>query len=68
MLKKATPQCELGCVVPMHREVAHGTLRSALKLAGVAPEGMFHDRKSEAGDAPFAGARAAEHPQNRERI
>lgn len=27
-----------GCVIPMHREVAHGTLRSGLKMAGVTPE------------------------------
>jgi len=38
VLKKVTPQGERGCVIPMHREVAIGTLRSALKLAGVSPE------------------------------
>jgi predicted RNA binding protein YcfA (HicA-like mRNA interferase family) len=38
VLKKGTPQGERGCVIPMHREVALGTLRSALKLAGVSPE------------------------------
>jgi predicted RNA binding protein YcfA (HicA-like mRNA interferase family) len=37
-LKKVTPQGERGCVIPMHREVALGTLRSALKMAGVSPE------------------------------
>jgi predicted RNA binding protein YcfA (HicA-like mRNA interferase family) len=31
VLKKVTPQGERGCVIPMHREVALGTLRSALK-------------------------------------
>jgi predicted RNA binding protein YcfA (HicA-like mRNA interferase family) len=35
VVKKVTPQGELGCVIPMHREVAIGTLRSALKMAGV---------------------------------
>jgi predicted RNA binding protein YcfA (HicA-like mRNA interferase family) len=38
VLKKVTPQGEHGCVIPMHREVALGTLRSALKMAGVSPE------------------------------
>jgi predicted RNA binding protein YcfA (HicA-like mRNA interferase family) len=38
VLKKVTPEGERGCVIPMHREVALGTLRSALKLAGVSPE------------------------------
>ena len=30
VLKKVTPLGERGCVIPMHREVAIGTLRSAL--------------------------------------
>ena len=38
VLKKITAEGERGCVIPMHREVAPGTLRSALKLAGVSPE------------------------------
>jgi predicted RNA binding protein YcfA (HicA-like mRNA interferase family) len=38
VLKKVTSQGERGCVIPMHREVALGTLRSALKMAGVSPE------------------------------
>jgi predicted RNA binding protein YcfA (HicA-like mRNA interferase family) len=38
VMKKATPEGERGCVIPMHREVALGTLRSALKMAGVSPE------------------------------
>ena len=38
VLKKITADGERGCVIPMHREVAPGTLRSALKLAGVSPE------------------------------
>ena len=38
VLKKITPNGERGCVLPMHREVAPGTLRSALKMAGVSPE------------------------------
>jgi predicted RNA binding protein YcfA (HicA-like mRNA interferase family) len=38
VLKKLTPEGERGCVIPMHRKVALGTLRSALKMAGVLPE------------------------------
>jgi predicted RNA binding protein YcfA (HicA-like mRNA interferase family) len=38
VMKKVTPHGEIGCVIPMHREVAAGTLRSALKLAGVSIE------------------------------
>ena len=35
VLKRATALGERGCVIPMHREIAAGALRSALKLAGV---------------------------------
>ncbi len=35
VLKKKIPSGEIGCVIPMHREIAAGTLRSALKMAGV---------------------------------
>jgi predicted RNA binding protein YcfA (HicA-like mRNA interferase family) len=38
VMKKITPDGERGCVIPMHKEVALGTLRSALKMAGVSPE------------------------------
>ncbi len=38
ILKKVTPSGARGCVIPMHREVAIGTLRSALKMAGISPE------------------------------
>lgn len=38
VLKKITAHGERGCVIPMRREVALGTLRSALKMAGVSPE------------------------------
>jgi predicted RNA binding protein YcfA (HicA-like mRNA interferase family) len=27
-----------GCVIPLHKELAIGTLRSAIKQAGIAPE------------------------------
>lgn len=32
-----------GCVVPMHREVAVGTLRSAIKQAGITPEDFLKE-------------------------
>ena len=38
VLKKNVPEGQRGCVIPMHREIALGTLRSALKMAGVSPE------------------------------
>jgi predicted RNA binding protein YcfA (HicA-like mRNA interferase family) len=38
VMKKSTPSGEVGCVIPMHKEIAAGTLRSALKMAGVSVE------------------------------
>ena len=38
VMKKVTAEGERGCVIPMHKEVAPGTLRSVLKMAGVSPE------------------------------
>lgn len=38
ILKRQTPAGEVGCVVPLHRELAIGTLRGILKLAQVTPE------------------------------
>jgi predicted RNA binding protein YcfA (HicA-like mRNA interferase family) len=35
VLKKQTPEGEIGCVVPLHRELAIGTLRGILKQARV---------------------------------
>jgi len=35
ILKKQTPNCEIGCVIPLHRELALGTLKSILKQAGI---------------------------------
>jgi predicted RNA binding protein YcfA (HicA-like mRNA interferase family) len=37
VLKKQTPEGEVGCVMPLHRELAIGTLRSVLKQAKVTP-------------------------------
>jgi predicted RNA binding protein YcfA (HicA-like mRNA interferase family) len=38
VLKKQTPEGEIGCVVPLHRELAIGTLSSILKQAKITPE------------------------------
>ncbi len=35
VLKKLTPAGDVGCVVPLHSELAPGTLRGLLKLAKV---------------------------------
>jgi predicted RNA binding protein YcfA (HicA-like mRNA interferase family) len=37
-LKKKTSAGDIGCVVPLHRELALGTLRSILRQAAVTPE------------------------------
>jgi len=38
VLKKQTPEGEIGCVVPLHRELAIATLRGVLKQAKVTPD------------------------------
>lgn len=38
VLKKRTREGEIGCVVPLHRELAIGTLRSVLKQAKITIE------------------------------
>ena len=38
VMKKSTDMGNVGCVVPMHREVAIGTLRSILKQAHLSQE------------------------------
>jgi predicted RNA binding protein YcfA (HicA-like mRNA interferase family) len=38
VMKKSTPEGSIGCVVPMHNEVAIGTLHSILKQAKVSTE------------------------------
>jgi predicted RNA binding protein YcfA (HicA-like mRNA interferase family) len=38
VMKKITPEGAVGCVVPMHREVATGTLHSILKQAHLTSE------------------------------
>jgi len=38
VLRKRSPEGDVGCVVPLHRELAVGTLRGILRQAGVTPE------------------------------
>jgi predicted RNA binding protein YcfA (HicA-like mRNA interferase family) len=38
VVMKKMPEGTSGCVVPMHRELAVGTLRGILKQAGISPE------------------------------
>ena len=38
ILKRETAQGAVGCVVPLHRELATGTLRGILQQANVRPE------------------------------
>ena len=38
VLKKRAPEGDVGCTVPLHRELAIGTLRGILRQAKVAPQ------------------------------
>jgi len=38
VMKKTTPEGSIGCVVPLHRELAVGTLRGILRQAQVTPD------------------------------
>ena len=38
VLRRDLPEGTTGCVIPLHRELAIGTLRSALRQAQVTPE------------------------------
>jgi predicted RNA binding protein YcfA (HicA-like mRNA interferase family) len=38
VLKKRVPEGEVGCAVPLHRELAIGTLRGILKQARITPD------------------------------
>jgi predicted RNA binding protein YcfA (HicA-like mRNA interferase family) len=38
VLRKDTREGASGCVVPLHRELAVGTLRGILRQAGITPE------------------------------
>ncbi len=43
VLKKQTPAGEVGCVVPLHRELAIGTLHGILKQAHVTPDDLMEN-------------------------
>jgi predicted RNA binding protein YcfA (HicA-like mRNA interferase family) len=43
ILKRQTPTGDVGCVVPLHRELAIGTLRGILKQAGVTPDEFMEE-------------------------
>ena len=38
VMKKSTPEGDIGCVVPLHDAVAIGTLHSILRQAGITPD------------------------------
>jgi predicted RNA binding protein YcfA (HicA-like mRNA interferase family) len=38
ILKRHTPEGKIGCVIPLHRELAIGTLRGILRQAKVGPD------------------------------
>lgn len=38
ILTKQTPEGKVGCVVPLHRQLAIGTLRGILRQAKVSPD------------------------------
>jgi len=38
LLKKQTPKAAVGCVAPLHRELAIGTVRGILRQARITPE------------------------------
>ena len=40
ILKRQTSEGEIGCVVPLHNELAIGTLRGILKQARISPDGF----------------------------
>ena len=38
VLRRETPQGAMGCVVPLHRELAIGTLKGILNMAKIQPD------------------------------
>jgi predicted RNA binding protein YcfA (HicA-like mRNA interferase family) len=43
ILKKQMPEGEIGCVVPLHKELAVGTLRGILRQAKISPEELMEN-------------------------
>ena len=46
ILKKQTPEGDVGCAVPLHRELAIGTLRGILRQAGVTADQFLESLRS----------------------
>ena len=44
VLRKDTPEGATGCVVPLHRELALGTLRGILRQARITPDEFLANR------------------------
>jgi predicted RNA binding protein YcfA (HicA-like mRNA interferase family) len=44
VVMKKMPDTGVGCVVPLHRELAIGTLHGILKQAGVSPQDFLDSR------------------------
>ena len=38
VMKKKTPEENIGCVVPLHKELAVGTIRGILRQAKISPD------------------------------
>ena len=38
VLRRTRPEGDIGCTVPLHRELAIGTLRGILRQAGITPD------------------------------
>jgi len=45
VMKKTTSEGSLGCVVPLHRELAIGTLRGILRQARISPDEFMKQLK-----------------------
>ena len=43
VLKKQTSEGQVGCVVPLHHELAIGTLRGILKQARITPDELMEN-------------------------
>lgn len=43
VLKKQMPEGVVGCVVPLHRELAIGTIRGILRQAKITPEDFINN-------------------------
>jgi predicted RNA binding protein YcfA (HicA-like mRNA interferase family) len=41
VMKKETTDGKIGCVIPLHNELAIGTLRSILRQANITPEELI---------------------------